>query len=501
MYLSFYKLSEKPFQITTDPKFLWLGEKHKEALAVLKYGIMENMGFLLLTGDVGTGKTTLINSLSNSMGDNIIFTKVPDPSMEKLDFLNYVAHSFNIDKTFDNKGSFLIQFEKFLTDSYLNNKKVLLIIDEAQRLDSDLLEEIRLLSNIERENTKLLNIFFVGQNEFNQILAEEQNRALRQRITVNYEIFPLTAQETGDYIRFRLKVAGAKKKIFSSDAIHEVFRFSDGFPRLINIICAHALLTGFVRNIKSIKADVIGECAKELKIPIKTRENLNPTESSDIKHDRPSADAPNAGNQAPRSTSSSSENTHQWLPGWPPGNMVVYTTLMIILLLSAFSIYYLGKLSVSKNDRNHRTRQVDQIDHGEQSPEKSSTSAKNKRQQSEKAYPLPAKTFTIYFPHNSNEFSGKVITLLDHIAQIMIQHPKTKITISGHTDALGDSDYNKKLSLFRANMVKSYLVGKGANYLLIKTTGMGSGKPVQDNATIQGRRANRRVEIRFLTKG
>ena len=151
----------KPFQISSDPKYLWLGEKHQEALAVLKYGIMDNRGFLLLTGDVGTGKTTLINALINSLGDNIISAIIPDPGLELIDFLNYIANAFKLNKTCLSKGEFLAEFQTFLHNSHCDNKKVLLIIDEAQRLNPEILEEIRLLSNIEREDEKLLNIFFV----------------------------------------------------------------------------------------------------------------------------------------------------------------------------------------------------------------------------------------------------------------------------------------------------------------------------------------------------
>ncbi len=190
MYLSHYNLIANPFQISADPKFLWLGEKHKEALATLKYGIIDNKGFLLLTGDVGTGKTTLINALVNSLGDNIIVAKVTDPELEKQEFFNFIANAFNFKKIFQDKGTFLVHLSNFLHFAYTKNKKVLLIIDEAQRLSHSLLEEIRLLSNIEKQDTKLINIFFIGQNEFNDILLKEKNRALRQRITLNYNINP-----------------------------------------------------------------------------------------------------------------------------------------------------------------------------------------------------------------------------------------------------------------------------------------------------------------------
>ncbi|MBN1932620.1 MAG: AAA family ATPase [Desulfobacterales bacterium] len=275
MYLSHYNLKEKPFQISTDPRFLWLGEKHKEALSVLKYGLQDNKGFLLLTGDVGTGKTTLINALLNSLGEDITIAKVSDPGLEKIDFFNFIANSFKINLNFNNKATFLIIFTNFLYKNYASNKQVLLIIDEAQRLNHELLEEIRLLSNIEKQKKKLINIFFVGQNEFNEILVKPENKALRQRISINYNIDPLTEEETEAYIRYRLKVAGSESKIFSSKAVREIFCFSQGYPRLINIICDLSLLTGYVKDCKVIGEKIIKECTQELQIPSQSSKTEN----------------------------------------------------------------------------------------------------------------------------------------------------------------------------------------------------------------------------------
>ena len=269
MYLSFYDLKTEPFKISTDPDFLWLGEKHKEALATLRYGILGNKGILLLTGDVGTGKTTLINMLLNNLGEDTIVATVPDPGLDRMDFYNYVASAFDINKTFYTKGEFILYLTHFLKTAYADNKKVLLIVDEAQRLNKELLEEIRLLSNIELQHTKLINLFFVGQIEFNEIISSEENKALRQRITLRYNIEPLNLSETGEYIKHRLQVAGAKRTIFNTDAIAELYSFSQGYPRLINVICDYALLTGFVKEKKIIDASIIRECASELKIPQK----------------------------------------------------------------------------------------------------------------------------------------------------------------------------------------------------------------------------------------
>ena len=270
MYLSHYNLKEKPFQISTDPKFIWFGEKHREALAVLEYGVIDNKGFLLITGDVGTGKTTLINALLKRLGDDVIVANITNPILEELDFFNIVANEFNINKHFSNKADFLIHFSRFLNDCYTKKKKVILVIDEAHKLDQNLLEQIRLLSNIERQDTKLINIFFVGQNEFIDIISDKQNRALRQRISINYHLDPLKESEVKAYILQRLNVAGLKENIFNDHSISEIISFSNGYPRLINIICDHALLTGYVRGVKTIDGEIIKECANGLFL---TREN------------------------------------------------------------------------------------------------------------------------------------------------------------------------------------------------------------------------------------
>lgn len=270
MYLSHYNLKEKPFQISTNPKFIWFGEKHQEALAVLEYGVIDNKGFLLITGDVGTGKTTLINALLKRLGNDVIVANITNPILEELEFFNIVAHQFNINKHFSSKGAFLIHFNRFLNDCYTKKKKVILIIDEAHKLDQDLLEQIRLLSNIERQDTKLINIFFVGQNEFIDIISDQQNRALRQRITINYHLDPLKQSEVKKYILHRLNVAGSKENIFTDNSISEINAFSNGYPRLINIICDHALLTGYVKEVKTIDEEIIKECANGLFL---TKEN------------------------------------------------------------------------------------------------------------------------------------------------------------------------------------------------------------------------------------
>jgi type II secretory pathway predicted ATPase ExeA len=267
MYLSHFELQEKPFKISTDPKFLWLGEKHKEALATLLYGILYNDGFVVVTGDVGTGKTTLASVLMAELEGKVIAVKVPFPDFESLDFFKLISSAYGIGGEFQTKGSFFTLFESFLRRSASSGKKVVLIIDEAQRLTPEHLKELLHLSNIEENGARLLNVVFVGQNEFNGILLEEANRPLRQRITINYNLCALSPEETGQYVAHRLRVAQGKKEIFPPEAIDEVFSFSSGIPRLINVVCDLALLLTYFGGEKIVRAKTVKESAERLRLP------------------------------------------------------------------------------------------------------------------------------------------------------------------------------------------------------------------------------------------
>ena len=266
MYLTHYNLTLKPFEESPDPRFFWLSEKHKEAFACFKYGIQENKAFILINGDIGTGKTSLINYFLLDNDIDAIVAALPDPDLSIFDFFKLVTEKFNINLDSNTKGDFLIQFEHFLHTTHSGRKKVLLIIDEAHRLNQQLMEQIRLLSNIERKYTKLINVFLVGQNEVIDLIKDEKNKALRQRLTVHFTIEPLTELETQEYINHRLGVAGSKTEIFNSEAVQEVFSFSKGYPRLINIICARALLTGYISETEKINGTIVKQCADDLKI-------------------------------------------------------------------------------------------------------------------------------------------------------------------------------------------------------------------------------------------
>ncbi len=270
MYLAYYELKKFPFRTNPDPAFLWFGEKHREALSLLQYGMMKRDGLLLMTGEVGTGKTTLIRHLLNSADASAIIATVYDPMMPVMDFFNLLAEEFKIGKKFSSKSDFLILFRKFLVKAYAERKPVFVIIDEAQSLDHERFEDIRLLSNIEFDDQKLINIFFVGQSETEAILMDPRNKAISQRINMSYRLQPLGALETKHYIAHRLKVAGAERGIFTVEACRKIFEISDGIPRLINSICDCALMSGYVKDRKIIDSKLITECQIELRIPIGT---------------------------------------------------------------------------------------------------------------------------------------------------------------------------------------------------------------------------------------
>ena len=544
MYLAHYELKEKPFKISTDPKYIWLGENHREGISVLEYGVLDNKGFLLITGDVGTGKTTLINVLLERLGNDMIVANITNPVLEQLDFFNIVAHEFKSDITFDSKGAFLSYFNRFLNDCYSKNKKVILIIDEAHRLDQELLEQIRLLSNIERPDTKLLNIFFVGQNEFIDIISNTENRALKQRISINYHLDPLKETEVGEYILHRLNVAGHKKNIFNERAIGEIFYFSKGYPRLINIICDNALLTGYIKEVKIIDEKIIKECADELLLPIERNDHNN----------------------------KEPEITEKTLPEFVveptrkfSGRKFKYIATSVLSLIILGFLFYPGNLGghivnikkyftpdlskqakltsinipqlaitkqkinpavqdsgnspntplpltdlTSKNYDAYRQAEKDII-----APKKSdkisnlsSTQDLNQEEQVNKMGKpqnvlkpgfTPDQKKIIKFGYDSNDLSDEAVEILEQTSEFIIQHPNTKVIIEGYTDSYGNYRYNKKLSNSRANIVKSFFVGRGISPSKVKTFGMGQKSPIGSNKTKEGRIRNRRVEIKLNT--
>ncbi len=506
---------------------------------------------------------------------------------------------------------------------------MLLIVDESQLLTQEMLEEIRLLSNIERADSKLINIFFIGQNEFNEILNRPQNRAVRQRLTLNYNLDPLTPDETHAYIRHRLKVAGTQDTLFDKSAVQEVFMYSGGFPRRINILCDHALLSGYVKEQKVIDGAIVRECATELKIPAHVRNRdingfahahqrpapapdpapagIPPARPPVAPPTSPPAEPPSAPDSGPPSSQAPRPGYQQPHPGEPRKSRLSWLGwILAVILCCLFAWAFMFPASFRQStqqigihfpiigqtveflfpgtlyndtrgpdngqvhgavpspepplpstttlaegatetadvpkaeqpsagdtpgenqnaDAGPEIPTVNQPDGPESqgadinpAPEDTDSKILENQEQasllepvsqaivmdsgltSEKPndmLPLPAETVIVRFKYNSNDFTDKGIEDLETFSRIFATHPKAKVLVTGHTDSMGYENYNKKLSEFRANIVKSYLMGKGIRQDQIKTRGLGGEKPIETNDTPWGKMMNRRVEIEIV---
>ncbi len=547
MYLSHYHLNVKPFQITPDPQFLWMGESHREALSIFKEGINVNKGLILLTGDVGTGKTTLINKLIESLHDNALVASVQYPGFDILDFYNFLAANFKMGKKYSNKGDFLIQFIHFLHEENAQNKKVVLIIDEAQGLSDEILDEIRLLSNLERAKVKLLNILLVGQDEMDKILEAPNNKALTESIAAKYYLGPLKKREVKEYIHFRLKIAGADYRIFNKGAIEEVVRSSQCYPRLINVICDHALLTGYVQGKNKIDAAIIKECAKEHQLQI----------FDDIESDKIDTDMMPAPVEVPSKTRG---NYHWALP----------TILLLVLSLLVVAGYFSylktigddsssGVVEATKKPAAEVTTNTPSKDKGppvdntgvsktQAAPlDKGALPIIEEDLDDESSYKTPAskplidgkvegntgvavgdageiqsqaeltkanetadvtsndtspvsadEKLVLTFPAYAEELPKDAYAQLDTFFINASQYPEARILIKGYTDSSGNARHNRKLSQTRADTVKAYFIAQGYDQNKIEAVGLGEKDPVASNETPAGRKVNRRIEIELV---
>ncbi len=265
MYTSFFGLKCKPFELVPDPEFLLLSGSHKRALLHLNYGISENAGFILVTGEVGTGKTTLIRSMMQKLKSDVKLARINNTRVSSEQLISMINEDFGVEVKGRDKTGMLEDLTGFLIDQFSRGKKPVIIIDEAQNLSPDLLEEIRLLSNLETNKSKLLQIVLVGQPELMKVLAQPGLRQLRQRISISCHIQPLTRDEAEEYIFHRLEVAGNRQAVkFQEGAADLIHTFSRGVPRLINIACDFLMLSAFAEEMKEISADMVKEVIGEL---------------------------------------------------------------------------------------------------------------------------------------------------------------------------------------------------------------------------------------------
>jgi general secretion pathway protein A len=265
VYCAYYGLVRRPFEMTPDPAFLYLGETHREGLATLLYGVQSGKGFVLLTGEVGTGKTTLLHALLGQLEADTASAFIFNPRLEPLDFFRVLLDEYGIDAVCRTKAEYLLALNAYLIQRLAKNLRTVLIIDEAQTLSPEMLEEVRLLSNLETPTSKLLQIVLVGQPELVSLLARPELRQLRQRIVLRHHLRPFEPRETDAYVDERLALAGyTGKGIFQRSARRELHAVTSGVPRLVNVVCDGALLLGYARQSPTVDGAMIREVAGDL---------------------------------------------------------------------------------------------------------------------------------------------------------------------------------------------------------------------------------------------
>lgn len=265
MYKSFFNLQSNPFAGSPDPRFMYMMPHTREALATLEYGISARKGFIVLTGEVGTGKTTLLRRALASMDQSRVYSSfIFNPRLDVLDFLEFILADFGLPLHTRTKSGMLIQLNRWLIERFRSGETCVIIVDEAQNLSLDLLEEVRLLTNLETSSEKLLQIVLSGQPELEEKLRAPEVRQLRQRIALWARTHAITAEQTAAYIAQRLLIAGTAERIFSDEAIQVIHRASRGIPRIINLICEHALILAFVEQLRVIPGQLVQAVARDL---------------------------------------------------------------------------------------------------------------------------------------------------------------------------------------------------------------------------------------------
>jgi general secretion pathway protein A len=267
MYTRFFGLTEKPFAITPDPRYLYLSERHAEALAHLLYGINESGGFIQLTGEVGTGKTTVVRTLLSRVPHHADVAVILNPRVTPVEFLLTICEELGLEIAETDRDSvkqMVDALNRRLLGAHAEGRRIIVLVDEAQNLSIDVLEQVRLLTNLETPTQKLLQIILIGQPELRELLDRTDLRQLAQRITGRYHLKPLSREETNGYVRHRLRVAGATEEIFTPAALHEVHRLSLGIPRVINVACDRALLGAYTQDTRKITAALVRRAASEV---------------------------------------------------------------------------------------------------------------------------------------------------------------------------------------------------------------------------------------------
>src|ERR1700726_2506455 len=273
MYKAFYNLKRNPFEITPDPFFLFPTRRHNEALAALYYGVRRHKGFVVMTGEVGTGKTLLVRCLLQLLNQSdVAYAYVFNSRLSPVEFLQYIAGDFGLNVTGKNKSELLLVLSNYVISRHQKKLTTVLVVDEAHHLSTEILEEIRLLTNLETEDEKLLQILLVGQPELDDKLDSVNLRQLKQRIALRSHLLPLDSNETKGYILRRLQLSGCTypSALFPPETIAAVYQHSKGLPRLINTVCENALIAGYSRQMRSVSPDIVDDIARDFRLGVQT---------------------------------------------------------------------------------------------------------------------------------------------------------------------------------------------------------------------------------------
>jgi type II secretory pathway predicted ATPase ExeA/outer membrane protein OmpA-like peptidoglycan-associated protein len=435
MYVSYYNLIENPFRSGNNPRYFWLCEKHLEALAYLKLGVEDDKGILVLTGEEGVGKSVLLDCLIRVVEFDIFAAPFNGRDACVHDFFKFFAETFRLGDIARSKVNVLAGIKEFLKSSYQNNRKVLLILKNAHTLDHEIMEQARLLSDFEVHGRKLLSILFIGSDRFLEVISQPDNKALLQRVAIRCRLDPLSEEDTGAYIKHRIKTAGGVRELFTSEAVREIHSVTKGNPGLINIICDHALMKGYLDRLGTIDDEVIKHYARN------TRHLL----------DCDSKEIPEYKVAPTESRVRKTGAERRWV------------FLVLAMVVAPLFWIFVGELRRSFHSR-----------------------------------PPSPKFQNIYFELSETTLPDSATITLKKVVGYLKENPASRIRIVGHSDNVGSRKANIRLSRKRAEMVKERLLARNINQARIEIDSKGPDSPTATNDTSEGRKKNRRVEIEVI---
>jgi type II secretory pathway predicted ATPase ExeA len=437
-YIQHFGLIAPPFQGIPDRRFIWLGEKQLETLAHLKVGIEDAKGILLLLGDEGSGKSVMLGCLLSIVAGEVTTVILREAWISVDRFFSFLAAEFKIDQEITTKGDFLAHFRRFLLAAFSEGRKVLLVVEDAQNQEDEILEQVRLFSNMEENGEKLLSVLLTGNSELNEKLMEHRHRALLQRLAVRGHVDPLSEKETGAYIQHRMMVGGAFLEIFTREAVQKIHKLSGGIPKMIDLICDHALMSGYLEKRRTIDGKLLARYAKESQKTFRLGKGAGLSFEGAA---RLKADAVNA------IKSRFSKVTFIWIG------------LAVFLLLTA-GISYLNF-------------------HEEKPP----------------TVAAPPPLVSIYFESASAGLSGHASSELDRIVGFLLKNPAARVTIKGYTDLTGSQKHNIRIAQSRADAAKDYLAKRGVEPARIQAAGVGAANGSDRGQRPEDPKASRRAEI------